>query len=91
MSRLKGKTLYQAAGATALIPSVIPTMGRDMHELDIAGQRVADDTGAYVIAELGHNHQGSLKKAEQLLREAAAAGANAAKLQKRDNKFGETS
>jgi N-acetylneuraminate synthase/sialic acid synthase len=57
-----------------------------MHELDIAGRRVADDTGAYVIAELGHNHQGSLETAEQLLREAAAAGAHAAKLQKRDNK-----
>jgi sialic acid synthase len=57
-----------------------------MHELDIAGRRVADDTGAYVIAEIGHNHQGSLETAEQLLRAAAAAGAHAAKLQKRDNR-----
>jgi N-acetylneuraminate synthase/sialic acid synthase len=57
-----------------------------MHELNIAGRRVADDTDAYVIAEIGHNHQGSLEKAEQLFREAAAAGAHAAKLQKRDNK-----
>jgi N-acetylneuraminate synthase/sialic acid synthase len=47
---------------------------------------VADDTGAYVIAEIGHNHEGSVEKAEELLREAATAGAQAAKLQKRDNK-----
>jgi len=57
-----------------------------MHEIQIGGRRVGDDTGAYVIAEIGHNHQGSLEQAETLLREAAAAGADAAKLQKRDNK-----
>jgi sialic acid synthase len=57
-----------------------------MHEMQIAGRRVADNTGAYVIAEIGHNHQGSLVQAKQLLREAAAAGADAVKLQKRDNK-----
>ncbi len=57
-----------------------------MRELEIVGRRVADDTAAYVVAEIGHNHEGSLEKAEQLLREAAAAGADAAKLQKRDNR-----
>jgi sialic acid synthase len=57
-----------------------------MRELEIAGRRVADDTPAYVVAEIGHNHEGSLEKAERLLREAAAGGAHAAKLQKRDNR-----
>jgi sialic acid synthase len=57
-----------------------------MRELRIADRRVADDTGAYVIAEIGHNHEGSIEKAEALFRAAAAAGAHAAKLQKRDNK-----
>ncbi|MFC9591239.1 N-acetylneuraminate synthase family protein [Streptomyces sp. NPDC056944] len=57
-----------------------------MREFQIAGRRVADDTGSYVIAEIGHNHGGSLEKAEELFRAAAAAGAHAAKLQKRDNK-----
>ncbi len=57
-----------------------------MRELVINGRRIADDTGAYVIAEIGHNHQGSLHQAEQLVRAAAAAGAHAVKLQKRDNK-----
>jgi N-acetylneuraminate synthase/sialic acid synthase len=57
-----------------------------MRELEIANRRIADDTEAYVIAEIGHNHEGSLEKAEELFRQAAAAGASAAKLQKRDNK-----
>ncbi|MFD9221623.1 N-acetylneuraminate synthase family protein [Streptomyces sp. NPDC060064] len=57
-----------------------------MRELEISDRRIADDTEAYVIAEIGHNHEGSLEKAEELFRLAAAAGASAAKLQKRDNK-----
>src|SRR6266581_7875686 len=57
-----------------------------MRQMTIGTRRIGDDTGAYVIAEIGHNHEGSLAKAEELLRRAAAAGADAAKLQKRDNK-----
>ena len=47
---------------------------------------IADDTDCWVIAEIGHNHQGSLEKAKQLFEEAARCGANAVKLQKRDNR-----
>jgi N-acetylneuraminate synthase/sialic acid synthase len=39
-----------------------------------------------VIAEIGHNHQGSVDKARELFREAKLAGADAVKLQKRDNR-----
>ena len=39
-----------------------------------------------MIAEIGHNHQGSLEKARELFREAKLAGAHAVKLQKRDNR-----
>ena len=40
----------------------------------------------FVIAEIGHNHQGSLQKAKQLIKAAKECGASAVKLQKRDNK-----
>jgi sialic acid synthase len=54
-------------------------------ELIIDGVRIADDTDCWVIAEIGHNHQGSLEQAKDLFSEAARCGANAVKLQKRDN------
>ena len=39
---------------------------------------------AFVIAEIGHNHQGSVDVAKSLIKEAAGCGVNAVKLQKRD-------
>ena len=39
-----------------------------------------------IIAEIGHNHQGSLKQCKELFFEAKNAGASAVKLQKRTNK-----
>ena len=39
-----------------------------------------------MIAEIGHNHQGSLERARELFREAKLAGAHAVKLQKRHNR-----
>jgi N-acetylneuraminate synthase/sialic acid synthase len=55
-------------------------------ELTIDGVRIADDTDCYVIAEIGHNHQGSLDQCKELFAEAARCGAHAVKLQKRDNR-----
>ena len=40
----------------------------------------------FVIAEIGHNHQGSVEKAKLLIKAAKDCGASAVKLQKRDNK-----
>ena len=54
--------------------------------LKIGAHEIGDHTGCYVIAEIGHNHQGSLEKARELFREAKLAGAHAVKLQKRDNR-----
>lgn len=54
--------------------------------LSIGAHEIGDHTSCYVIAEIGHNHQGSVEKARELLREAKLAGANAVKLQKRDNR-----
>jgi sialic acid synthase len=52
----------------------------------IGAHEIGDHTHCYVIAEIGHNHQGSVEKAKELFREAKLAGAQAVKLQKRDNR-----
>ena len=57
-----------------------------MRELQIDGRRIADDTDCFVIAEIGHNHQGSVEKAQELFVLAKQAGVDAVKLQKRDNR-----
>ena len=56
-----------------------------MRELVIAGRRITDDEPAWVCAELGCNHGGSLNTAIEMIRASAKAGASAVKLQKRDN------
>ncbi len=55
-------------------------------ELVIDGARIADDTDCYVIAEIGHNHQGDLEQCKRLFLAAKQCGADAVKLQKRDNR-----
>ena len=45
-----------------------------------------DGSDCYVIAEIGHNHQGDLGKAKDFFRSAKECGVNAVKLQKRDNR-----
>jgi len=47
---------------------------------------VNDLSECFVIAEIGHNHQGDLGKAKELIRQAKMCGADAVKFQKRDNK-----
>ena len=54
--------------------------------ITIGRHRISDKTDAFVIAEIGHNHQGSLEKAKELFHSAYMAGAHAVKLQKRHNK-----
>jgi sialic acid synthase len=55
-------------------------------QLIIADRVISDDSDAYVIAEIGHNHQGSVTTAKELFHAAAECGVSAAKLQKRDNR-----
>ena len=59
---------------------------RAMRELTIDGRRIADDTPCFVIAEIGHNHQGSVEQAVALFHAAKDVGVDAVKLQKRDNR-----
>ena len=47
---------------------------------------ISDDSDCFVIAEIGHNHQGSVEKCKELFATAKLCGANAVKLQKRDNR-----
>jgi sialic acid synthase len=54
--------------------------------LKIGTHEIGDATPCYVIAEIGHNHQGSVEKARELFKEAKLAGAHAVKLQKRHNR-----
>lgn len=56
-----------------------------MRKLDIAGRTIDDSSDCYVIAEIGHNHQGKLETAKEMFRAAKECGADAVKLQKRDN------
>lgn len=57
-----------------------------MRELKIDGTVVNDGSDCYVIAEIGHNHQGKLETAKEMMRIARESGVNAVKFQKRDNR-----
>jgi len=58
----------------------------DRRHLVIGNHLINDDSDCYVIAEVGHNHQGSLEICKEMFLAAKNAGVNAVKLQKRDNK-----
>jgi sialic acid synthase len=57
-----------------------------MRQFTIAERTISDSTPAFVIAEIGSNHGGSVDTALQMIRIAAACGANACKFQCRDNR-----
>jgi len=57
------------------------------HELEstfkIADRVISEEAPAFIIAEIGNNHNGSLERAKVLIDEAIAAGADCAKFQMR--------
>ena len=55
-------------------------------KLRIQDVEISDSSDVFTIAEIGHNHQGSVETCEQLFLAAAKSGASAVKLQKRDNR-----
>ncbi|MEE8343643.1 MAG: N-acetylneuraminate synthase family protein [Gammaproteobacteria bacterium] len=57
-----------------------------MRKLLIDGKVIQDSGPCYVIAEIGHNHQGRLETAKEMFRVAKESGADAVKLQKRNNR-----
>lgn len=57
-----------------------------MRSLLVDGFEISDSSDCYLIAEIGHNHQGSVEQCKKLFDAAKLAGAHAVKLQKRDNR-----
>src|SRR3990172_9888497 len=57
-----------------------------MKVIEFGRSKISDKGPCYVIAEIGHNHQGSLDNAKKMIAIAAGCGAQAVKFQKRDNK-----
>jgi sialic acid synthase len=56
-----------------------------MRSMLIDGVEIGDDR-CYVIAEVGHNHQGDVEQAKRLIDAAKECGVDAVKLQKRSNR-----
>lgn len=54
--------------------------------LRLGKKNISRNSPCFVIAEIGHNHQGEVDKAIKMIHVAAACGADAVKFQKRDNK-----
>ena len=48
-----------------------------MRKLTIDGKIIDDKSNSYVIAEIGHNHQGDLETAKEMFRVAKESGADA--------------
>ena len=46
-------------------------------QLIIGDRVISDDGDCYVIAEIGHNHQGSVEKAKEMFRAAKDCGVDA--------------
>ena len=57
-----------------------------MPELVVDGRTITRDGSAYVIAEIGNNHQGDVEKAKALIHSAKECGVDAVKFQKRENR-----
>jgi sialic acid synthase len=57
-----------------------------MREVIIDGRPINDGSDCWVIAEIGHNHQGKVETCKELFKTAKECGADAVKLQKRDNR-----
>src|SRR5512132_1541365 len=87
--RLPTRNRDGLSSSRSCVPSFRPReleLAATARTLRIGQHEIGDHAPCYVIAEIGHNHQGSLEKAREMFREAKLAGAHAVKLQKRDNR-----
>lgn len=56
-------------------------------KIKIGDRIISDETDCFVIAEIGHNHQGDIETTKRLIETARYCGVDAVKLQKRNNRF----
>ncbi len=57
-----------------------------MNKFILGKRRISEGGDPFVLAEIGHNHQGDLKTALEMIKVAAACGVDAVKFQKRENR-----
>lgn len=57
-----------------------------MKTIRFGRSKISTEGPCYVIAEIGHNHQGNLENALKMIKVASSYGVQAVKFQKRDNK-----
>ena len=57
-----------------------------MREIILQNKKINSENSTFIIAEIGNNHQGSLKLAYNLVDQAVKSGVDAVKFQKRDNR-----
>lgn len=77
----------QEARKTSIIKFYNIAKQRSFMDKMCFGRSVVSKNGpCYVIAEIGHNHQGDLETALKMITVAASCGVQAVKFQKRDNK-----
>ena len=62
------------------------SQGTQRRAFEIEGRVIDDSSACYVVAEIGHNHQGDVEQAMEMFDTAKECGADAVKLQKRDNR-----
>jgi sialic acid synthase len=60
--------------------------GPGSRQLTIDGVTIDDSARCFVIAEVGHNHQGDVEQAKRMISSARECGVNAVKFQKRSNR-----
>lgn len=61
-------------------------MNAAKRKLVIAKKEIHESSDCFIIAEIGHNHQGSVEICKQLIKAAKDCGVDAVKLQKRNNR-----
>lgn len=54
--------------------------------LKIGSREIHDEADCFIVAEIGHNHQGDMKTCKELFKKAKECGVDAVKLQKRHNR-----